>query len=177
VLWYGDELGMGEDLRLPERAAVRTPMQWSGEPNAGFTAADKPFRPVVSRGPYAYEHVNVERERREPDSLLHWNMRMIRLRKECPEIGWGEWGTVSTRNPSVLALRYDWSGDALLVAHNFAAEATEVTVRTEAKPGERLQSLLDLGDVEPSGQGTYRVPLDAYGSAWFRIGALDYALG
>src|SRR4029453_5511056 len=115
---------------------------------------------VVSRGPYAYEQLNVERERREPDSLLHWNMRMIRLRKECTEIGWGEWRTVSTRNPSVLALRYDWRGDALLVVPNFAAEGTEVTVRTEAKAGEPLQSLLDLGDVEPSEQGNYRVPLD-----------------
>ena len=177
VVWYGDELGMGEDLRLPQRDAVRTPMQWSGETNAGFTGADKPFRPVVSRGPYAYEHVNVERERREQDSLLHWNMRMIRLRKECPEIGWGEWRTISTRNPAVLALRYDWHGDALLVLHNFAAEATEVTVRTEAKPGERLSSLLDLEDCAPTADGTYRVALDAYGSAWYRIGALDYALG
>ena len=177
VLWYGDELGMGEDLRLPERNAVRTPMQWSGEAHAGFTEADKPFRPVVSRGPYAHEHVNVERARREEGSLLHWSMRMIRLRKECPEIGWGESRTIATRNPAVLALRYDWRGDALVVVHNFGAEATEVTLRTEAKAGERLSSLLDLSDCEPVETGEYRVPLEAYGSRWYRIGALDYALG
>ena len=78
VLWYGDELGMGDDLRLQQRDAVRTPMQWSAERNAGFTKAEKPFRPVVSRGPYAFEHVNVEHQRRHDDSLLRWNTRMIR---------------------------------------------------------------------------------------------------
>ena len=176
VLWYGDELGMGDDLRLPQRDAVRTPMQWSAERNAGFTKAEKPFRPVVSRGPYAFEHVNVEHQRRHDDSLLRWNTRMIRLRKECPEIGWGDWRLLGTRNPAVLALRYDWRGDALLVLHNFAPEACEVTFATEARPGEPLSSLTEPVEVPAAGDGRYRVALEAYGSAWYRIGSLDYAL-
>jgi maltose alpha-D-glucosyltransferase/alpha-amylase len=177
VLWYGDELGMGDDLRLQQRDAVRTPMQWSAERNAGFTKAEKPFRPVVSRGPYAFEHVNVEHQRRHDDSLLRWNTRMIRMRKECPEIGWGDWRLLGTRNPAVLGLRYDWRGDALLVLHNFRAEACEVTFATEARPGEPLSSLTDPIEIPAVGDGgRYRVALEAYGSAWFRIGSLDYAL-
>ena len=176
VLWYGDELGMGDELRLQQRDAVRTPMQWSAERNAGFTKAEKPFRPVVSRGPYAFEHVNVEHQRRHDDSLLRWNTRMIRLRKECPEIGWGDWRLLGTRNPAVLGLRYDWRGDALLVLHNFGAEACEVTFATEARPGEPLSSLTEPVEIPAVGDGRYRVALEAYGSAWFRIGSLDYAL-
>ena len=176
VLWYGDELGMGDELRLPQRDAVRTPMQWSGDRHAGFTKAEKPFRPAVSRGPYAFEHVNVEHQRRHDDSLLRWNTRMIRLRKECPEVGWGDWRLLATRNPAVLGLRYDWRGDALLVLHNFAAKACEVTFATDARPGESLSSLTEPREVPAVGDGRYRVALDAYGSAWFRIGSLDYAL-
>jgi maltose alpha-D-glucosyltransferase/alpha-amylase len=151
-------------------------MQWSGERNAGFTKAEKPFRPVVSRGPYAFEHVNVEHQRRHDDSLLRWNTRMIRLRKECPEIGWGDWRLLGTRNPAVLGLRYDWRGDALLVLHNFAPEACEVTFATDTRPGEPLSSLTDPIEVAPFSDGRYRVALEAYGSGWFRIGSLDYAL-
>ena len=69
VLWYGDELGMGDDLRLAQRDAVRTPMQWSAERNAGFTKAEKPFRPVISRGPYAFEHT-IELVLREVDAMV-----------------------------------------------------------------------------------------------------------
>src|SRR4029453_17390551 len=84
VLRYGDEIGMGEDLRLRDRTAIRTPMQWSAERNAGFSTADKLIRPVVTHDVYGYEMVNVEQQRRDPSSLLAWTARMIRFRKQCP---------------------------------------------------------------------------------------------
>lgn len=103
VMRYGDEIGMGDDLRLKERDAVRTPMQWSNERNAGFTAAEMPVRPVIADGPYAYDQVNVESQRRDPNSLLNWTARMIRVRKECPEIGWGSWTALAARSPPLQA--------------------------------------------------------------------------
>jgi len=85
VIRYGDELGMGDDLSLPERGCARTPMQWSNEPHAGFTKSDNPDVPVISVGPYGYERINAAIQRRHPDSLLNWTERIIRMRKEVSE--------------------------------------------------------------------------------------------
>ncbi|MDQ3277734.1 MAG: alpha-amylase family protein, partial [Bacteroidota bacterium] len=108
VIRYGDEIGMGDNLTLKERAAVRTPMQWTAEKGAGFSSADELVHPVIAKGFFSYEHVNVEAQRRDPDSLLNWMTALIRLRKECPEIGWGQWQIVNTKNPVVLGICYYW---------------------------------------------------------------------
>src|SRR6201994_826185 len=102
VVRYGDEIGMGDNLALPERNCARTPMQWSTEPNAGFTKSDKPCQPVISDGPYGFPHTNVAAQRRDPTSLLNWMERLIRMRKEVPEIGWGAFCFVSARTPNVF---------------------------------------------------------------------------
>ena len=80
---------MGGDLSLAERDSVRAPMPWSREPQAGFSTARKTVQPLIYQGPYGYELINVESQRRDPNSLLNWTAQMIRLRKECPEVGWG----------------------------------------------------------------------------------------
>src|SRR4051812_26227895 len=108
VLRYGDEIGMGDDLKLPERNCARTPMQWSTEPHGGFTKSDDPVLPVIAGGPYGYEHINAAIQRRHPDSPLNWTERIIRMRKEVPEVGWGDYVVIPTRDPSVLIMRYDW---------------------------------------------------------------------
>src|SRR5215475_13274547 len=74
---------MGDDLKLPERNCARTPMQWSDEPHGGFTKSDKPNIPVISGGPYGFEHINAAIQRRHPDSLLNWTERIIRMRKSA----------------------------------------------------------------------------------------------
>src|SRR5581483_3563253 len=99
VIRYGDEIGMGDNLRLQERECARTPMQWSLEPQGGFTSSDKPIMPSISGGPYGYEHINVAEQRRDPNSLLNWMERIIRMRKEVPEIGWGDFTIVKTGTP------------------------------------------------------------------------------
>src|SRR6202020_2131369 len=106
VIRYGDELGMGDDLKLPERNCARTPMQWSNEPNAGFTKSEKPCQPVISDGAYGFPHTNVAAQRRDPNSLLNWMERIIRMRKEVPEIGWGDFSFVSSGTPEVLVMQY-----------------------------------------------------------------------
>jgi maltose alpha-D-glucosyltransferase/alpha-amylase len=97
VLRYGDEIAMGDDLRLPERNCARTPMQWSDEPHGGFTVSDKPVMPVITGGAYGYEHVNVAAQRRDPNSTLNWLERICRMRKEVPEVGWGRFRSTALR--------------------------------------------------------------------------------
>src|SRR5438046_4673017 len=105
VLRYGDEIGMGDDLKLTERNCARTPMQWSAEPHAGFTKSDKPILPVIDDGPYGYQHVNAAEQRRDPNSLLNWTERIIRMRKEVPEIGLRDLDVLYTGETAILALR------------------------------------------------------------------------
>src|SRR5437016_87463 len=96
VIRYGDEIGMGDDLKLPERNPVRTPMQWSDELHGGFSTAAKTILPVIDDGVWGYQRINVAAQQRDPDSMLNWTERMIRLRKECPEIGWGRCTILNT---------------------------------------------------------------------------------
>src|SRR6185295_5455722 len=130
VLRYGDELGMGDNLSLPERNCARTPMQWSTEPHAGFTKSGKPILPVISDGPYGYEHVNVAEQRRDPNSLLNWTERIIRMRKEVPEIGWGDFQVLPIRDPAVFAVRYDWRNNSVLFVHNLDSIPREIAFST-----------------------------------------------
>src|SRR5258705_12622681 len=96
-------------------------MQWSTEPQGGFTKSDKPILPVISDGPYGYQHVNAAVQRRDPNSLLNWTERIIRMRKEVPEVGWGDFEVLSTRDPAVLAIRSDWRNNSVLFVHNLDA--------------------------------------------------------
>lgn len=176
VLRYGDEIGMGEDLSLKERDAVRTPMQWSSERNAGFSTARRLVHPVISKGPYGYQAVNVDAQRRDPGSLLNWMIKMIRVRKECPEIGWGEWVALPTGLNGVLALCYSWRSNRVVVIHNFSREPQEVTLRIDGDDGDRLINLLDTDDSHSGKSGKHRIALPAYGYRWYRVGGLNYAL-
>ena len=144
VLRYGDEIGMGDNLDLPERDSVRTPMQWSDEPHAGFTESEKPVIPVISEGPYGFSHVNVAAQKRDPNSLMDWTERIIRMRKELPEIGWGDFSILATGKPEVLAIRYDWRNNSVLFVHNLSAIPTEVKFGARARiKGELVNVLSD----------------------------------
>jgi maltose alpha-D-glucosyltransferase/alpha-amylase len=176
VLRYGDEIGMGDNLRLPERNAVRTPMQWSGESQAGFSTAKKTVLPVISKGVYSCERVNVEAQRRDINSLLNWTERMIRLRKECPEFGWGDYSIVPTGNSGVLAIQYAWRNNRLLTLHNFHEKPATVALALGSKEGEHLTNLLagEHSDAGPNGKHT--IVLEAYGYRWYRLGGLGHIL-
>ena len=176
VLRYGDEIGMGDDLSLPEREAVRTPMQWSDEAHAGFSSAERTVHPVIDEGVWSYRRVNVEAQRRDPHSLLNWTAHMIRLRKECPEIGWGSWDILPTGSSHVLALRYDWRGNSLVVVHNFGENPCEVRIRPSSAGGERMVNLRVEEESRADRTGAHRIALDAHGYQWYRLGGLGYAL-
>ena len=178
VIRYGDEIGMGDNLDLPERNGARTPMQWSTEPHAGFTQSDKPCMPVIDKGPYGYEHVNVAKQRRDPNSMLNWTERMIRMRKEVPEIGWGDFQIIATRDPAVLIMRYDWRNNSVLFVHNLDDQPREVSFTT-GLPGDKGHNLINLLSEDHSQAdkaGKHALLLEAYGYRWYRVGGLDYLL-
>jgi len=178
VLRYGDEIGMGDDLSLKERDCARTPMQWTSERQGGFSKADKTVLPLIDHGPYGYAHVNVADQRHEQGSLLNWMQGMIRQRKEAPEIGWGDVVALDAGRPSVLALRYEWRGNAVLCVHNLAPEPTEVALDTglPEPQGDLLVDLLTGAHSAVGKDGTHCLYLEGYGYHWFRIGGLDALL-
>src|SRR5262245_59504150 len=175
VLRYGDELGMGDDLSLPERNCARTPMQWSDEPHGGFTKSDKPICPVISDGPYGFEHVNAAIQRRYPDSLLNWTERIIRMRKEVPEVGWGDFAVIPLRNRAILVMRYAWRNNSVLFVHNFDAKPHEIAFAVGGA-GEHDDVLVNLLSTEHSTvaeDGKHHLVIEAFGYRWYRVGGLD----
>jgi maltose alpha-D-glucosyltransferase / alpha-amylase len=178
VIRYGDEIGMGDNLDLPERNCARTPMQWSNEPHGGFTEGDRPCSTVIDQGPYGFEHVNVAKQRRDANSMLNWTERIIRMRKEVPEIGWGDFKVVSARDPAVLILRYDWRNNSVLFVHNLDDKPREIAfaVGLPGDTGKHLVNLLSEDHSEADARGRHRLLLEAYGYRWYRVGGLDYLL-
>jgi maltose alpha-D-glucosyltransferase/alpha-amylase len=181
VIRYGDELGMGDDLRLPERNCARTPMQWSNEPQGGFTGNSKPHIPVITGGPYGYEHINAATQRRHPESLLNWTERIIRMRKEVPEVGWGDFAVIPSGDRSVLIMRYDWRNNWVLFVHNLDARPREVAFSagldgTDAEPGKLLINLLSEDHSHADDAGKHQIVIEPYGYRWYRVGGLDYLL-
>lgn len=178
VVRYGDEIGMGDDLNLAERNCARTPMQWSTEPHAGFTKSDRPILPVISDGPYGYEHVNVAEQRRDPNSLLNWTERIIRMRKEVPEVGWGDFQVLPVRDPAIFAIRYDWRSNSVLFVHNLDGIPREIAFRTGLPDvqGRLLVNLLTEDHSQAGEDGKHHLLLEAYGYRWYRVGGLDYLL-
>jgi maltose alpha-D-glucosyltransferase/alpha-amylase len=168
VLRYGDDIGMGDDLDLEGRSSVRTPMQWSNRKSAGFSSAEENalVRPVIGQGEYGYQHVNVEDQRRKTDSQLHWMQELVRVRKECPEIGRGQFSLLETADRSVLVHRFDWSRQTVIIAHNLADRPAQFQVALSSGDwlidlfgGERFQELPadKPHDLEP------------YGFRWLRL--------
>ena len=178
VIRYGDEIGMGDNLALPERNCARTPMQWSTEPHAGFTESDKPCSPLIDDGPYGFEHVNVAKQRRDPDSMLNWTERIIRMRKEVPEIGWGDFKVIATRDPAILAVRYDWRNNSVVFVHNLDEKPREISFATGlgGDAGKLLVNLLSEDHSQANARGQHTLVMEAYGYRWYRAGGLDYLL-
>jgi maltose alpha-D-glucosyltransferase/alpha-amylase len=178
VIRYGDELGMGDNLELPERACARTPMQWSTEPHAGFTKSHKPVVPVIDNGAFGYQHVNAAAQRRDPNSMLNWTERIIRMRKEVPEVGWGDFEAIDIADRAVLVLRYDWRNNSVLFVHNLDDKPHEVSVSLGRDEGgsQLLVNLLSDAHSRAGEDGKHHLLIEAYGYRWFRVGGLDYLL-
>jgi maltose alpha-D-glucosyltransferase/alpha-amylase len=172
VLRYGEEIGMGDDLSLKERDAIRTPMQWSAALNAGFSTTPRKkdlCHPVISGGDFGYETVNVEAQRRDPASLLMWMERMLRTLRECPEFGIGKCTPVDTGQPSVLGIHYEAPGGVMLALHNLSER--KCTVDPGPQPGAEDDPIDVFADrpYDPAGPELKGVDLAGYGYRWLRL--------
>jgi maltose alpha-D-glucosyltransferase/alpha-amylase len=172
VLFYGEEIGMGENLDVKGRHAVRTPMQWSDEPGAGFSTADERTFPCqLTTGEYGPEHVNVAAQRTDPDSLLNWFERLIRRRRETHELALGQIEVVPTEPISVFAHRCDWDGSTVLCVHNLAPKRVHVDVPISQEGDDDVEAadeLLRGGRTEVS-DARVSLDLEGYGYRWFRL--------
>jgi len=171
VLFYGEEIGMGENLAAGGRSAVRTPMQWTTGKNGGFSTA-RPSRlpsPVVEGG-FAPEHVNVEAQRRDPESLLAFMSLLVRRYRECPELGWGEFEVLDQPHRSVLAHRCAWNDAQLVAVHNLSPEPLTVPLHLPGvEEGAVLADLLCDGEVSVGAKGVAELAVEGYGFRWLRV--------
>jgi maltose alpha-D-glucosyltransferase/alpha-amylase len=166
VLFYGEEIGMAENLAIDGRYSVRAPMQWSDEPLGGFTTADEACRPMVEEGPFGFPEVNVAGQRRDPDALLSWMERLIRRRRECPELGWGRWALLDPGDPAVFAHRADWDDSTVVAVHNLAGR--EADARLEIGDDGILVDLFREEEEDLDG-GAVTLALSPYEARWFRL--------
>jgi maltose alpha-D-glucosyltransferase / alpha-amylase len=171
VIYYGDELGMGDLLELPERWPVRTCMQWSDEENAGFSVAPEHrlIHPVIMDGAFGAKSVNANLQQRDPDSLANWVRRLVDMRQSCPEIGWGECELVTTHDRAVFGQRYSWNGQSSISLHNLGEKPCEVALDLTDDEAGNLSDLFG-NKVYAAQSGARRlIELDAYGYRWFRV--------
>jgi trehalose synthase len=173
VLFYGEEIGMAENLAIEGRYSVRSPMQWSAEPQAGFTTAEQAGRPVVEDGPFGYRELNVTRQRRDPDSLLNWMERLIRRRRECPELGWGKPTLLDSGDSAVFAQRSDWEGSTVVAVHNLADR--DASARLDVGGNGTLVDLFHAEEHDLE-DGAFSLELSPYETRWFRVRRLGQRL-
>jgi glycosidase len=171
VLFYGEEIGMGENLAAEQRLAVRTPMQWTAGRNGGFSTA--PAAQLVSplvRGRFGPRAVNVEDQRRDPESLHAFVRGLVRVYRECPELGWGQFSLLLCDQPSVLAHQCSWDGRTTVLLHNLADRPVSASVTLPGRRGP-AQLAEPLGDarVATDRSGRFTVRLPRYGRLWLRM--------
>ncbi|WP_226347035.1 alpha-amylase family protein [Agilicoccus flavus] len=178
-IFYGEEIGMGEDLAQEGRMAVRTPMQWTSEENGGFSQApaSKLISPLPSGG-YGPEHVNVADQRSDPDSMLSFLRQLIFRYRQHPELGWGQVDIVEQPDTSVLVHECRWDGSSVIAAHNFGPDGTTVSFRLDqAEPGSTLVDVFADEKCEVGEKGDVELVLEGYGYRWLRVqGPNDHRL-
>lgn len=172
MLVYGDEIGIGERLDLQGRDAVRVPMQWSKARNAGFSEAHarQLVRPVVSKGPFSYTAVNVESQSQDEHSLLNAVRGLISARRDCPEVGRGNWHQMSNPSDQMLAYQCTWRDGVVLLLHNMTgAETSRELDLKDARCLNIHRVCSKNATIEPLGDGLYQAVLGPYGYAWYRV--------
>jgi maltose alpha-D-glucosyltransferase/alpha-amylase len=180
VLYYGDEIGMGDNIWLGDRDGVRTPMQWTPDRNAGFSSATpgKLHLPTIQDPVYGYQSVNVEAQLENPSSLLHWTRRMIQARRRYDAFGLGSFSDLGGSNPSVLSyarehVTDDGGTEIILCVNNLSRFPQPVELDLRRFEGMRPVELLGGVQFPTIGELPYLLTLSGYGFYWFRLQASD----
>jgi maltose alpha-D-glucosyltransferase/alpha-amylase len=175
VLYYGDEIGMGDNIYLGDRDGVRTPMQWSPDRNAGFSTCDpaRLYLPVLMDAVYGYQALNVEAEMRQSDSLLWWTKRTIEIRKRHPVFGLGSYEELGASNPSVLAFVREFGDDRVLCVANLSRFPQPVELDLRRFAGHRPVEMTGEVSFPNIGDLPYLLTLPGHGHFWFALTAGD----
>ncbi len=172
VLFYGEEIGMGENLNIGDRTSVRTPMQWTGDANGGFSNADaKKLAAPVTPGSYSPEHVNVSDQRHAPQSMLHFLRLLIEQYRASPEMGWGTFEVIPQKARGVLVHSLRSTEGRMVAVHNLSSETATVSFSVpEIRDDEVLVDLLSRGtEFTCDSDGSITIPVEAYGYRWLRV--------
>jgi maltose alpha-D-glucosyltransferase / alpha-amylase len=171
IIYYGDEIGMGDNIYLGDRDGVRTPMQWSPDRNAGFSRAEpqRLYQPVINDSLYGFQGVNVEAQQRSPFSLLNWMKRLIQVRKAHRAFGRGSIEFLRPANPHVLAYLREYEGDIILVVNNLSGSAQAATLDLSRFAGCVPVELLGHTEFLPIEETPYALTLSPYAFFWFAV--------
>jgi len=174
LIYYGEEIGMGEDLGQPERMAVRTPMQWTPYDYGGFSSAppDRLVRPILSGGEYGFERVSVGAQRGERDSLLNWMAGLTRARRECSEIGAGQSSLVETGSDAVFGIRYELDDSVLVIVNNLSGKRQTAALGLSPTEVRTATELFADRPYDPLDPDDPQVRLAPYGFQWLRAGGI-----
>ncbi|MEU6401142.1 alpha-glucosidase C-terminal domain-containing protein, partial [Streptomyces sp. NPDC046985] len=171
ILYYGDEIGMGDNIWLGDRDAVRTPMQWTPDRNAGFSSCDpgRLYLPTIMDPVHGYQVTNVEASMSSPSSLLHWTRRMIEIRKQNPAFGLGSYTELPSSNPAVIAFLREHEDDLVLCVHNFSRFAQPTELDLSDFQGRNPVELIGGVRFPAVGELPYLLTLAGHGFYWFRL--------
>jgi maltose alpha-D-glucosyltransferase/alpha-amylase len=171
LVFYGEEIGMGENLALPERLSVRTPMPWTAYDDGGFSSAPPEcyVRPMTDDSDYGFKQVSVGTARAQPDSLLNWMASLMRVRKECPEIGAGTCSVIDTGADAVLGLRHDTPDSTIVVFNNLSREPKTVNVVMSDLEITAATDLFSDRAYKSIGLETRRFRISGLGYRWMRL--------
>ncbi len=171
ILYYGDEIAMGDNVFLGDRDGVRTPMQWTPDRNGGFSSADfaRLYLPPLMDPVYGYQAVNVESEMRNPSSFLHWVRRMLMVRKHHPVFGTGSMEVLSNQNPSVLAYVRESEDDIILCVNNLSRFAQPVELNLGRFEGKTPVEMIGRVPFPKIGELPYLLTLGGHGFYWFQV--------
>jgi maltose alpha-D-glucosyltransferase/alpha-amylase len=171
VIYYGDEIGMGDNIWLDDRDGVRTPMQWSDGPNAGFSTADRAdlYTPLIEDETFGYQRLNVEAQRADPGSLLNRMQEMIRVRKDHLAFGRGACRFLPAGNDAVLAYLRTHGEETILVVNNLSSEPQTAALDLSAFAGSQPRDLLGKARPSPAGPAPYRLALARYQYLWLAL--------
>ena len=171
IIYYGDEIGMGDNVFLGDRNGVRTPMQWNGDRNAGFSRADaaRLYSPVIVDPVYGYQGINVEAQLRTPTSLLNWMRRIIHIRKRYKAFGRGTLRFLHPSNPKILAYVREYGDERLLIVNNLSRFAQPVELDLREFAGCVPIELFGETPFPKIGDHSYMMSFGPHGFMWFRL--------
>jgi maltose alpha-D-glucosyltransferase / alpha-amylase len=171
IIYYGDEIGMGDNVYLGDRNGVRTPMQWSTDRNAGFSESDAAalYSPVISDPPYSYHSVNVAAQERQPTSLLRWTRRLLQVRQKSHAFGRGTWESIDSDNRRALVFLRRYKNDTILCVNNLSRFAQYVSLELAEFRGRVPVEMWSDNPFPPIGDLPYLLTMGPHNFLWFRL--------